>query len=59
GGKSFSVFDVQIARGNTTIDQSYYFHMRRGVAFFFVLSRYDSSYEKPLADVLNTLSFED
>lgn len=59
GGKSFSAFDVQIVRGDMTMDQTYYIHMRRGVAFFFVLTRYDRSYEKQLADVLTRLSFED
>jgi hypothetical protein len=59
GGKTFSAFDVQIMRGTMPVEQTYYILMRRGAAFFFILTLYNNSYQKSLSDMLDTLSFED
>jgi hypothetical protein len=57
-GADFTAFDVEIKLDTLVINQTYYILVRKGTAFFFVLTRYDENYAKPLSNILNTLRFE-
>jgi hypothetical protein len=57
GGKAFSAFEVKWSQGEHDLEQIYFVTLRKGAAFFFVLTFGDDTYKKTASDTLKTLTF--
>ena len=57
-GIRFTAFDVETAKNDLTINQTYMITHRKNMIFFFVLTLADNIHEKTMADALSTLRLD-